>query len=53
MYYLGIDVHKDELHVAVLDKDGEIDRAPELDRVDRDTSGIAVKRESEALLAVA
>ena len=26
MYYLGIDVHKDESHVAVLDSDGEIDR---------------------------
>ena len=26
MYYLGIDVHKDELHVAVLDEDDEIDR---------------------------
>ena len=26
MYYLGIDVHKDESHVAVLDEDGEIDR---------------------------
>ena len=26
MYYLGIDVHKHESHVAVLDSDGEIDR---------------------------
>jgi transposase len=26
MYHLGIDVHKDESHVAVLDEDGEVDR---------------------------
>ena len=26
MYHLGIDVHKDESHVAVLDNDGEVDR---------------------------
>ena len=26
MYYLGINVHKDESHVAVLDDDGEVDR---------------------------
>jgi transposase len=26
MYYLGINVHKDESHVAVLDSDGEINR---------------------------
>jgi transposase len=26
MYHLGIDVHKDESHVAVLDDDGEVDR---------------------------
>ena len=36
MYYLGIDIHKDELHVAVLDEDGEIDRETRLENANLD-----------------
>jgi len=44
MYHIGIDVHKDESHVAVLDEDGEVDREIRVDSDSEKTCELGVVR---------